>query len=194
MKVPKSLKREIGILGGGQLARMLAESAHRLGLRPVVYTDEAKCPAADIAAETITAELSNTKKLKAFVKRTEFVAFENEFVDCSLLKKTGQSLTTKFYPRLSAIELLQDKLAQKKLFKKLNLPSSPFIEVRQKRDIVRALEELEGDIVLKWSRQGYDGKGVKVVPRSQAEAGEGFFDLAIKRKIPVYAEKRIDFI
>jgi 5-(carboxyamino)imidazole ribonucleotide synthase len=192
---------EVGILGGGQLARMLAESALRLGLRPVAYTDDVDGPASETCVEIVEGKISDKETLKSFISRMPVIAFENEFVDCSHLRASTQEPDKKFFPRLKAIEILQDKLEQKKLLKKLSIPTSPFVELDSKKpasnEIQSALTQLAGDIVLKWSRQGYDGKGVKVVHAGRSEesnAAMSFIESAWSRSIPVYAEIKVDFI
>lgn len=192
---------EVGILGGGQLARMLAESALRLGLKPIVYTDDVDGPASEICVDVAPGKISDAPSLKAFVSRVPLVAFENEFVDCKQLRASTSTPDSKFFPNLKAIEVLQDKLEQKKLLKKLGIATSPFIELVSNKgasdEIKRGLTSLAGDIVLKWSRQGYDGKGVKVVhadrPQDLASAIP-FVESAWTRGIPVYAEKKVDFV
>lgn len=191
---------EVGILGGGQLARMLAESAFRLGLKPVVYTDDVDGPASEICVETVSGKINDAIQLKKFVERMPFIAFENEFVDCQQLRASTIQPDSKFFPNLKAIEILQDKLEQKKLLTRIGIPTSPFIEIDSNKgapsEIQRSLASL-GDLVLKWSRQGYDGKGVKVVHANRAEdltSAIPFVESAWSRGIPIYAEKKVDFV
>ncbi|MFL5815289.1 MAG: 5-(carboxyamino)imidazole ribonucleotide synthase [Bdellovibrionia bacterium] len=192
---------EVGILGGGQLARMLAESALRLGLKPIVFTDDADGPASEICVETVVGKISDADQLKSFVARVPLIAFENEFVDCSKLRAATSAPDSKFFPSLKAIEILQDKLEQKKLLKRVGIATSPFVELKTganaSQEIASALKQLASDTVLKWSRQGYDGKGVKVVHAGKADdlaAAIPFVESAWSRGIPVYAEKKVDFI
>jgi 5-(carboxyamino)imidazole ribonucleotide synthase len=192
---------EVGILGGGQLARMLAESALRLGLKPIVYTDDINGPASEICVETVKGKIHDSILLKKFVDRMPFIVFENEFVDCNALRASTSNPDGKFFPNLRAIEILQDKLEQKKLLKKVGIATSPFVELKTSanasQEVQSALQLLSTDIVLKWSRQGYDGKGVKVVHEGKADelaAAIPFVESAWSRGIPVYAEKKVDFI
>jgi 5-(carboxyamino)imidazole ribonucleotide synthase len=180
---------------------MLAESALRLGLKPIVYTDDAQGPASEICVETVVGKISDAALLKSFVARMPLIAFENEFIDCSQLRVSTPTPDSKFYPNLKAIEILQDKLEQKKLLKRLSIATSPFVELKTgaqaSQEIQKALTHLATDIVLKWSRQGYDGKGVKVVQAGNADdlaAAAPFVESAWSRGIPVYAEKKVDFI
>lgn len=191
--------QEVGILGGGQLARMLAESALRLGLKPICYAEDAQGPASEICVETLVGQISDEDQLREFISRVSIVAFENEFVDCALLRASTRDPDSKFFPRLSAIETLQDKLKQKKLLQRLSIPTSPFTELKAGSDstpeIERALQLLGNEIVLKWSRQGYDGKGVKLFSRGEPlSTVQAFLDSAWSRGVSVYAEKRVDFV
>ena len=106
-------------------------------------------------------------KLKKFLKRVSVVVLENEFVDVGLLEQAAtlarENPKTLFRPGLGTIATLQDKLVQKKLLTRLKIPTAPFIQIKKFRDIEIATRKLGGAIVLKWSRLGYDGKGVLVL-------------------------------
>jgi 5-(carboxyamino)imidazole ribonucleotide synthase len=190
---------EVGIIGGGQLARMLAQSALRLGLKPVIYAESAQCPAADSAHDVMVGALRGQAQLTRFLKRVEVVVFENEFVDVELLERAAararKNPRALFRPGLATIATLQDKLTQKKLLVRLKIPTAPFLEIRKFRDIETATERF-GAAVLKWSRLGYDGKGVLILdPKKRIELRviQAFYETAAQRGIPVYAEKKIDF-
>jgi 5-(carboxyamino)imidazole ribonucleotide synthase len=213
---PKLVTQEVGILGGGQLARMLAECAVRMGLRPIIYSESADCPARDAASEVVTGRIEDETTLSRFLKRVSVVTFENEFVDCAKLRSAaraaGRNADEIFRPSLKAIETLQDKLSQKKLLARLKISTSPFVELATSKllgidgfreEILRAHDSLGGALVLKWSRLGYDGKGVRRVDpgkrgsqraldKALDEAAEFCF-AAAERGIPVYAERRVDF-
>lgn len=194
-------RKSVGILGGGQLARMLAEAALRLGLRPVAFSEEEDCPAAEVCVEVIPGRVeSSSASLRRFLAEMPVVCFENEFVDCDALEAATPEHATKFFPRLPAIRILQDKLNQKKLLSRLGIPTSPFIELDPGRgfaaEIARAFHELQGAIVLKWSRLGYDGKGVRMVSSPSEPEIDGavrFCEAASGRGIAVFAEGKIDF-
>jgi 5-(carboxyamino)imidazole ribonucleotide synthase len=180
---------------------MLAESALRLGLKPVVFTDDADGPASEICVDTVVGKISDSVQLKKFVDRMPFIVFENEFVDCNALRRSTSNPDRKFFPNLRAIEILQDKLEQKKLLKRVGIATSPFTELKTgasaSQEVESALKLLSTDIVLKWSRQGYDGKGVKVVHAGKSDdltSAIPFVESAWSRGIPVYAEKKVDFI
>lgn len=172
----------VGILGGGQLARMLAEAARPLGLTPIVYTQEKTCPAGEIGVEIVS-------DLSAFVSRSKIITFENEFVDCEPLHQ-GEDL---FFPSVAAIETLQDKFKQKQLLKKIGVPHSPFKIFSKQADLANQILSAKlqiGDVVLKWSRMGYDGKGVCL---DVAKAQEFCADAWSKGR-EVFGEKKIDFV
>lgn len=194
-------RKSVGILGGGQLARMLAESALRLGLRPVAYSEDLDCPAAELCVDVIQGRIEKSSpNLLRFLEEMPCVCFENEFVDCDVLEASTPEPERKFLPSLDSIRILQDKLRQKRLLAQLGIPTSPFVELDPRpgfaAEIQRASKELKAVIVLKWSRLGYDGKGVRVVETpSGADLDEAvkFCEVAASRGIAVYAERKIDF-
>jgi 5-(carboxyamino)imidazole ribonucleotide synthase len=177
---------EVGILGGGQLARMLAQSALTLGLKPVIFSEDPRCPAADAASAVVS-------DLTALLARVSVVAFENEFVDCSLLQSAclaaKRDAAKLFKPELATIQTLQDKLAQKNLLERLKIPTAPFVELKSLAD----LEKLKTPMVLKWSKLGYDGKGVMIFDPKRRASAVPFCQAALSRGIPVYAEEKINF-
>src|SRR4051794_29437033 len=104
--------QRVGILGGGQLARMLVEAALRLGLRPIVLAESPDDPAAQLCPETIFGSLDDRIVLQRFFAQVELAIFENEFVDTELLAEAAAG-RTEFMPPLETISKLQDKHSQK---------------------------------------------------------------------------------
>ena len=174
--------KAVGILGGGQLALMLAEAAVHLGVNPVIFTGKPSDPQA----------------LKNFFSKVQLVVFENEFLDCQILAAAAEKLDVTFIPSLETIELLQDKLQQKNLLARLGIPTSPF-EVAAQDEVpaawvARALKKFGGTCVFKWARMGYDGKGVLIHDESKSlELAVSFCAEALQKGYPVYAEKKIRF-
>jgi 5-(carboxyamino)imidazole ribonucleotide synthase len=184
---------EVGILGGGQLAQMLASAAIRLGLKVAVHSESADCPAASTGARI------DTGPLRGFFARVRVVVFENEFVDCRMLARESEGTGARFEPGLPVIEELQDKLRQKRLLERLGIPTSPFAEIdgaRPDESVAEAFARFRSDgAVFKWSRMGYDGKGV-LLARDGAEGlaeARAFCREALARGIPVYAERKVRF-
>ena len=103
----------VGILGGGQLGCMLADSALALGLEPRIYGDLHSPAAALFEGRVTHGSLSDEAGLRDFFKGLPLVVFENEFLDCDLLERAAHGLELRFAPGLPAIRELQDKLSQK---------------------------------------------------------------------------------
>lgn len=191
--------KTVGILGGGQLSRMLAQAALKLGFNVHVYGNTPEDPAARVPGVFFrAASLENGESLRAFLSPLDAVAFENEFLDIPTLKKASQGLTTFFAPELSVFERVQDKLAQKEIFKNLNFPTAPFLIYSEKEKPENWLktchERFPEGFVLKWSRQGYDGKGVLGCGTGFEEKNARFFvHEGLSRGARIYAEEKIFF-
>jgi 5-(carboxyamino)imidazole ribonucleotide synthase len=151
----------IGILGGGQLARMLALSAYPLGYAIRILATHKQDPAAQVCGDVILGSLSDEKDLRVFMSDLDVVTFESEFVDTALLAKVLPSSVQSF-PSLKVIETIQDRLSQKRLLDRLKIPTSPWLPVESEADLKKAAVRFPGGFVLKQRRFGYDGYGTFV--------------------------------
>jgi 5-(carboxyamino)imidazole ribonucleotide synthase len=156
------MKPHIGILGGGQLARMLALSAHPLGLNVSVLTPLASDPAAQVAGNTLLGSLSDQTDLRKFMGDLTALTFESEFVD---IDKVAECLPKSVYvfPALKTIAQIQDRLTQKRLLDRFQVPTSPWLAVENKKELEAAREKFAQGFVLKQRRFGYDGYGTFVI-------------------------------
>ncbi|HEX4923602.1 MAG TPA: 5-(carboxyamino)imidazole ribonucleotide synthase [Bdellovibrionales bacterium] len=188
----------LGIIGDGQLARMLGEAARKMGLNVTVFAEDAAHPAARIALPTVLGSPKSLDALRQFVSKMDIIVFENEFVDCDLLTRASSGAKVTFLPSLANIALFQDKLKQKEKLKELSIPTSSFMAWDEKEDptlwVNAAFDQL-GSCVFKWSRLGYDGKGVFIARdrASDLTAILGFITEARKKGVQIYAEQKIDF-
>src|SRR4051812_39281059 len=107
-------KPRIGILGGGQLARMLALSAHPLGLGVSILTTHATDPAAQVVGDAQIGSLSDERELRKFLPEHDYVTFESEFIDTALVARCLPP-EVKVFPSLHVLETIQDRLTQKQL-------------------------------------------------------------------------------
>ncbi len=179
---------------------MLIEAAHTLGLEPWVLCENQNSPVALLTQNIIIGRASDPSALAEFFKHVDFVAFENEFVDCAVLAAASAGLGIRFAPSLAAITLLQDKLSQKTLLSKTAIATADFDVPEVGTDpttwTAALLKRWPDGVVLKWSRLGYDGKGVlvlkEVTPRNSGTI-KNFFSEAAKRGGTIYPEKRIAF-
>lgn len=146
----------VGILGGGQLARMLALAGAPLGVRFLVVDSLADACASQVAP-LLQADWRDFAALEALAARIDVATFDFENVPA----ETAQWLTehTAVYPNPRALALAQDRLAEKTLFRDVGLDTPAFAAIDSKAGLTRALEEIGYPAVLKTRRLGYDGKG-----------------------------------
>ncbi len=145
----------IGILGGGQLGRMLAMAAARLGYRCHVYSPEAEFIAADVCAAHTRAEWSDHAALAEFAADCAVVTYEFENVPSAALNSLGDKLV----PSLHALETAQDRVSEKRFVEGLGGTPAPWLAVDTAEDLERALDVIGSPAILKTRRDGYDGKG-----------------------------------
>lgn len=187
---------KLGILGGGQLAKMLASAAQNLGLNPVILANKKSDPAAQICPQTVLGSIHTEESLRAFFPKIDRVIFENEFVDTTLLEKVASHFEVKFSPDLSAIEMLKNKIHQKKILQELEIPSAKYFIFPHKASISSWLDQVETlmdhkKFVLKWSTLGYDGKGT-LLPNTREKAIQ-FCEEAVETGVEFFAEQYIPF-
>jgi len=148
----------IGILGGGQLGRMLAMAAARLGFDAAVFTPETNSPAARVAAHTIEARFEEREKLLRFARAADVVTFEFENVPADAVAfLEGERI--RVAPGSAALAASQDRLAEKRFLGALGIAVAPFAAVLEENDIAAACAETGLPAILKTSRFGYDGLG-----------------------------------
>jgi 5-(carboxyamino)imidazole ribonucleotide synthase len=148
----------IGILGGGQLGRMLAVAAAELGFDVHIYTDEPDSPASRVAAKTTLAGYTDAAALTAFAHAVDAVTFEFENVPAA----AGEALLAAgalVRPGPHALAIAQDRLTEKTYLNAAGLPTVAFAAIEVEADIAPALARLGAPALLKTRRLGYDGKG-----------------------------------
>lgn len=160
---PRTLKPgdTIGILGGGQLARMIALAAAPLGLKTHIYAPEAGSPAFDVASAHTLAAYDDLDSLSAFARAVDVVTyeFENVPVDTAAFL----ALIVPVHPGARALGITQDRLDEKTFVSRLGIETAPFAEVNDEAGLVAALETIGRPAVLKTRRFGYDGKGQVII-------------------------------
>lgn len=151
----------IGVIGGGQLAWMLAPAAHKLGLKLMVQTPNQTDPAVALADDTILASITDVTATAELADRCDVITFENEFIDVPGLQQlVAQGVH--FRPALEVLSLVLDKLDQRQFFHRIGLPNPRFVSLNgdesTKTLVTRALE-IGFPLMLKTRRLGYDGYG-----------------------------------
>ncbi|RJL05302.1 5-(carboxyamino)imidazole ribonucleotide synthase [Paracoccus siganidrum] len=148
--------RTIGILGGGQLGRMLSVAASRLGLRCHVYEPGA-APAGDVAHALTTAPYEDPAALRAFAESVDVITYEFENVPTSALDLLESIRPIR--PNRRALAVSQDRLSEKTFLNQIGLATAPFADVPAQTDLAGALARIGAPAILKTRRLGYDGKG-----------------------------------
>lgn len=164
----------IGILGGGQLGRMLCVAAARLGYRTHIFCPDPDAPASHVATITTTAAYEDAEALANFADAIDVATFEFENVTASALGMLGRTLPVN--PSAKALELTQDRDAEKTLCRELGIPTAPFAAVSSPEDFTVAANAAGFPAILKTRRMGYDGKGQRAV-RSAQELNSAWMDL-----------------
>ncbi len=192
----------IGILGGGQLGRMLAMAAARLGYRTIVYDQDAHAPAAQVANIHVVASYDDTDALAAFARRCDVITYEFENVPVEAARVI-ESITP-VRPSSQALEAAQDRLIEKTFLNNAGIETAPFRTIDSDEDLLFALAEFGGGGVLKTRRLGYDGKGQQVFKLSDAAQTVGIHEafgkaplilegfVAFEREISVIAARSLD--
>ncbi len=178
----------VGIVGGGQLARMMALAGRALGIGIVILDPDPTGPAAQVTDRTLTGELDNLDDLRALAKRTDLITFENEWVAPALLAQL-ESEGFQVLPGSRTLERIQDKFDQRRFLAEAGLLVPAFAATESPR-AVEEFAQLHGwPVVLKMRSQGYDGHGVRIVS-SQEQLAEAWAELAHR---PLLVEAFVPF-
>ncbi len=168
---------KIGVLGAGQLGRMLALHGYPLGLHFRFFDPTAKGPANDLA-EQHAEDYRDPDALKRFAQGLDSVTYEFENVPVASARLLAGSVP-RLFPPPEALEASQDRLVEKEFFRSLGIETAPYRAVDSLDDLHRAAEELGLPAVLKTRRMGYDGKG-QFVLREKSQIGAAFAALGGK--------------
>lgn len=147
----------LGILGGGQLGRMLAQSAAELGLRCHIYCPEAGSPAFEVADEHTVAAYDDEAALARFAEAVDVVSYEFENVPEATAKFLDARVPVR--PGVRPLAVAQDRLNEKQYLESIGIPLAPYAAVDGPEDIAKAAEITGLPAILKTRRMGYDGKG-----------------------------------
>ncbi|MCA9196932.1 MAG: 5-(carboxyamino)imidazole ribonucleotide synthase [Planctomycetales bacterium] len=147
----------IGIIGGGQLGRMLALAAKQMGYRIKVVTDEADSPGTQVADDTLVCDLKDPSVLPEFLSNVSVVTYETENLSYEFVAAAHQFARVR--PGLDLLKMSQHRLREKSGLKKMGLPVGDFAAIRHAHDLESAAERFGYQAVLKTVTGGYDGKG-----------------------------------
>ncbi len=184
----------IGVLGGGQLGRMLCVAARSMGYQLVVFDPDADSPAGRIADHHICADYRDEQALAELAQRCDVITTEFENIPADSLRTLAQ--TTPVHPDASALEVAQHRAREKNFAIKAGLQPARFTEIHCRDDIARAVADIGAPAILKSATLGYDGKGQAVV-EDEAQALDAFVamgevECVLEQKIAI--EKEISVI
>lgn len=164
MKESNLTTTKIGILGGGQLGRMLINAANLLNIPTFVLDPDENCPSANSCTKFVKGSFKNYNDVLAFGQLVDVITIEIESVNTEALVKL-QEMGKKVYPEPAKIDIIKDKGLQKQFYKKHNLPTSSFVIFADKNALLNALDsgKITLPFVQKACRDGYDGRGVAVI-------------------------------
>ncbi|MFA8440818.1 5-(carboxyamino)imidazole ribonucleotide synthase [Yoonia sp.] len=175
MTEPLPIGATIGILGGGQLGRMLSVAASRLGLKTHIFEPGAHPPAGDVAHQVTTASYEDADALAAFGQAVDVITYEFENIPTSALDLL--ETLAPIHPGRQALATSQDRLTEKTFLQELGLQTAPFANVASAADLDAALARIGTPAILKTRRFGYDGKGQARI-MAPDEAAQALADLA----------------
>lgn len=147
----------IGILGGGQLGRMIAIAAAQLGYRTHIYAPEESGPAIDVSSRWTQGAYEDATALAAFAESVDVVTYEFENIDPAAVDVLSTHGLVR--PGAQALRVAQDRLSEKRFVSDLGGLTAPFAPVESLDDLEEAIEQIGSRAILKTNRMGYDGKG-----------------------------------
>lgn len=185
----------IGILGGGQLGRMLSYAAARLGYRCHIFCPEQDCPAAQVSAAATIADYDDRTALSAFAEQVDVVTLEFENIPVETVRFLAEKITIR--PGAKVLEVAQDRLFEKQTVQHIGAKPAPFEPVGSLIELEQAMQNIGLPAILKTRRLGYDGKGQTML-QTMGEAAsawdrigggdcilEGFVDFALEISVIV---------
>ncbi|MEL6682513.1 MAG: 5-(carboxyamino)imidazole ribonucleotide synthase [Pseudomonadota bacterium] len=187
MTDPLPVGATIGILGGGQLGRMLSVAAARLGLRTHLYEPAPGAPAGDVACQVTTASYNDAGALTTFGNSVDVITYEFENIPTSALDLL--EALAPIHPGRQALATSQDRITEKTFLQDLGLQTAPFADVTSMADLEKALADIGAPSILKTRRMGYDGKGQARIMSAEDTAGA----LEAMAGAPAILEGFVDF-
>jgi 5-(carboxyamino)imidazole ribonucleotide synthase len=178
---------KVGIVGGGQLGRMLTEAAHPLGFNVTVLDPTPNCPAAQVGAKQIEGSLQDENAINELVKSNDVTTWEIEHINVHELRRLSY-MDYNIQPNHETLETIQDKYFQKKFLKDNGLPVADFWLIPNDFYMMDvALKRSQGNLIIKAATGGYDGRGNLVY------AGQSLDELHGALGSQIYAEGIVDF-
>lgn len=179
------LNKKIGIIGGGQLGKMMILDAKRLGFYVITLDPVKSCPSHSISDKHIVASFDDAKAIQDLANQVDVITYEFEHINVDILSKLEEEGHL-IYPTPSSLRIIQDKSKQKNMLEKADLPIPRFIKVITEGDIKKSIEMYNYPVMLKACTGGYDGKGNSVIKeeldikKAYVELGAGVINLMVE--------------
>ena len=177
----------IGILGGGQLGKMLSQSASQLGFKTHIYDPDFNAPAKQVTNISSTFGYDDIKNLEDFANKVDVITYEFENIPLETINFCQRIKNV--YPNSKSLEICQDRMTEKKFLNNIGVETATFETASTYEGIIKGIEKLGLPVLIKTSRFGYDGKGQKVI-RQKEEIEKIASEFT---NISVIIEKLIDF-
>ena len=175
MTNPLSSGATIGILGGGQLGRMLSVAASRLGFKTCIFEPGANCPASHVADSHVQAGYDDIDALTKFAQSCDVITYEFENIPTEALD-TIEAITP-IHPNREALATSQDRFFEKNFLTRIGLQTAPYAAVENAETLEQAIDQIGTPAILKTRRMGYDGKGQSRL-MSPDDAAQAITDMA----------------
>lgn len=185
-----SLNKKIGIIGGGQLGKMMILDAKRLGFEVVTLDPSEKCPSHSISDEHIVASFQSKEAYKKLAEKVDVITYEFEHIHADFLEALEED-GHKVYPTAKSLKIIQDKYTQKCLLKDAGVLTPEFIKINALEDLKLAGKQFGYPFMLKATTGGYDGKGNAVV-KSASDIAKQYKALGAG-EVSLMAEKFLNF-
>ena len=190
MKFKDKTRQKLGIIGGGQLGKMMILEAKKLGFYVTILDPTKSCPADSIADQHLVADFDDRKAIRKLAQKSDLITYEFEHIEVEVLKEL-EAEDYKIYPTAHSLEIIQNKFHQKNVLIEKQIAVPDFKKVTNSADIKEAAQEFGYPLMLKSCTGGYDGKG-NVLIDSQVEVEKAFQKLGAG-KTPLMVEKYIPF-
>ncbi len=190
MKFKDKTKQKIGIIGGGQLGKMMILEAKKMGFYVTILDPTKSCPADSIADEHLVADFDDEEAIRKLAAKSDLLTYEFEHIGVEVLKEL-ENEGYKIYPTARSLEIIQNKYHQKTVLKQEKIAVPEFIKVTNPEEIKEAAQDFAYPLMLKSCTGGYDGKGNALID-NEAEVETSFQELGAG-KTPLMVEKYIPF-
>jgi 5-(carboxyamino)imidazole ribonucleotide synthase len=182
--------RTIGVMGGGQLGRMMALAARRMGYRIVVLDPSSRCPTAQVSDGVVVGALDDYEAALLFAKQVDVITLDTEHVPAELLAELEKHVPVR--PNATVLRTIQDRQVQKQFLDRLGVPQAAWAPIGGEVDLAASIHRFGGRGIIKHRRAGYDGKGqLRVETASEVSSAIGWLrgtDAVIEEVVPFVRE------